>query len=228
MQAQDEASVFLLKLWPRIEANKKPIFAGIAVIAIAIAAFWVFSVQRQEKEIAAGEALTKLTLSQAVQPEAFLKIADDYSGTAAGQRALLQGATALFTAGKYADAQAQFQKYLDQHPDGELAGRAMLGVAISLDAQGKSDAAASAYQRVVNNSSDPVMVSSAKLGLAKILEAQGKYDSARNTFEEVIRANPNNSLGNDAMWHFIQLKNKTPSSATAPGAASAVPLQSVK
>ena len=45
-----------------------------------------------------------------------MKIAVDYAGTSAGQRALLEGATALFTTGKYADAQTGFQKFLDAYP----------------------------------------------------------------------------------------------------------------
>jgi len=229
MPAQDDANIFLLKLWPQIEANKNRIVAGAVIAAIAIAAIWIFNQQRGQKEITAGEALTKLTLSQTAQPEAFLKIATDYSGTAAGQRALLQGATAFFVAGKYADAQTQFQKYLTDHPDGEFAGQAALGVAASLEAQGKTDDAATAFQRAMN-SSEPAIASAAKLGLAKILEAQGKYDIAQNDFEEVARANQNNSIGNDAMWHYMQLKNKMPvsKSVAAPATAPAIPLQSVK
>jgi TolA-binding protein len=228
MQSQDDASVFLFKLWPRIEANKKPIIAGAIIIATAAAAIWIFSEQRDQKEIAAGEALTKLAISQTVQPDAFLKIAGDYSGTLAAQRAQIEAATMLFESGNYADAQTQFQKYLDDHSDGGLAGQAMFGVAASLDAQGKADLASSAYQRAINNASDPVIMSASKLGLAKILEAQGKYDSALNYFQEVIRANQNNSLGNDAMWHFMQLKNKVPAAAPAPAMAQPVSLQSVK
>ena len=76
------------------------------------------------------------------QADLYLKIAADYQGTSAGQRALLQGAAMLFAAGRYADAQTQFQKFLDAYPDSFFAAQAALGVATSLDAQGKTDLAA--------------------------------------------------------------------------------------
>ena len=64
---------------------------------------------------------------------------------------------------KYADAQTQFQKFLDAHPDSFFAAQAALGVAASLDAQGKTDLAAGAYQRVISIASDPMAASYRKI-----------------------------------------------------------------
>jgi len=222
MEAQDATTIYLLKLWPRLEANKNRIFAGAAVIAIAIAIAWVLAQQHDQKEAAAGEALTKLSESSGASPEAFLKIASDYAGTVAAQRAAVVGAGMFFVAGKYADAQTQFQKYLDDHPDGELSGEATLGVASCLQAQGKTDQAAAAYQRAVDNSADNMTVTMAKLSLAKIQEAQGKYHDAQLNFQEIVRVNQNNSLGQDAMLHLMELKNKMPA-ATVPSAIPPTP-----
>jgi hypothetical protein len=136
MQAQDTTTLFLLKLWPWIEANKNRLIGGAAIAVAVIFIIWFAACQRQAKEVAAGQALTVASLTGDATPaDAYLKIAEEHGGTVAGQRALLQGAAALFNAGKFTDAQAQFQKYLDAHPDGEFSGQAMLGVAASLDAQ---------------------------------------------------------------------------------------------
>src|SRR5271170_2291882 len=135
MQAQDATTIFLLKLWPRIEANKNRILIVVAIVAAVLAAIWIFYAQRGQNEIAAGEALTQVTVSQTATPEAYLKIASDHPNTTAGQRALLQGAGMLFVSGQYADAQAQFQKFLDEHPDSEFFPQAELGIATSLAAQ---------------------------------------------------------------------------------------------
>ena len=70
--------------------------------------------------------------------DAYLKIAGEYPGTLGGRRAWLQGAAALFAAGRFADAQAQFQKFLDAHPDGDFSASAALGVAASLEGTGKA------------------------------------------------------------------------------------------
>src|SRR6202044_2210851 len=112
------------------------------------------SSQREQREIDAGNALTEAIIStdSGQLADSYLKINVQYPTTLAGQRALLQGAAAMFASGRYTDAQAQFQKYLDAHPDGAFYGQASLGVAASLDAQGKSDLAAGAFQHALSSS----------------------------------------------------------------------------
>jgi len=228
MQAQDATTVFLLKLWPWVEANKNRLIAGAAIVVIAIFLIWFIAWQREQKEIAAGQALTQLAVTSGGQTaEACLKIAAEHPSTLAGQRALLQGAAALFAAAKYADAQAQFQKYLDAHPDSEFSGQAALGVAASLDAQGKTDLALGAYQRVVHSTSDAAVVNAAKFALARIDEAQGHFNDALAYYEDVARANPGGSLGAQAGMRLMELRNKIPATAPAnpPATAPAAPFK---
>jgi TolA-binding protein len=152
-----------------------------------------------------------------------LKIAGDYQGTSAGQRALLQGAAMLFAAGRYADAQTQFQKFLDAHPDSFFAAQAALGVATSLDAQGKTDLAAgglpAGHQHLFRRDGGD----SAKFALAQIDERQGKFAEAMNLYEDVVRYNPNSSLGSEAGLRAMELKMKLPSAP--PSTAPAAPLK---
>ena len=122
MELQDAPATYLFKLWPWFEANRIRIIWGGGVIVVAAGLISFYSWQRDQKEIAAGKALTEViksiprnaTASQ--QANLYLKVSTDYYGTSSGQRALLQGAGALFAAGRYADAQAQFQKFLDTYP----------------------------------------------------------------------------------------------------------------
>ena len=223
MQAQDTTTLFLLKLWPWVESNKNRLIAGAAIAVLAIFIIWFVACQRESKEIAAGQALTQVLLSSGgPSAAAYLKIAEQHAGTAAGQRALLQGAAALFDAGKYPDAQTQFQKFLDAHPDSEFSGQAALGVAASLDAQGKSDLAVGAYQRVMNSSSDATVVTAAKSGLARIDESQGRPNDALALYQDVVRANPGGSLGSEANMRLTELRGKLP--ATPPVTNPAAPL----
>ena len=148
-----------------------------AVTLVAVLASYYFWHQNQT-EIDAGRAVTQMMISVAPNSDmtqlanAYLKVAADYPGTQSGGRALVLGATALFESGKYPEAQAQFQKYLDTYHDSAFAAPAALGMAVSLEAEGKTDAAANAYQRVINGYSDPNAVDSAKFALAKIDEQQ--------------------------------------------------------
>lgn len=155
MQTQDASSELLFKLWPWLEANKKGILIGVVVAGLAVAGVSYLSAQRGQTETAAGEELTKLMFSSTpgtTSPQladGFAKIAAKYPGTAAAERAQLQAGAALFSAGQYAEAQTQFQKFINaENSGGDLAATAQLGIATCLEALGKPEAIA-AYQKVV-------------------------------------------------------------------------------
>jgi TolA-binding protein len=224
MQAQDSTSFYLLELWSWAEANKtRLIAAGVAVAILAlVVSFFVW--QHDQKEINAGQALTQLTVNPGSETaEAYFKIAAEYPGTMAAQRALLQGAGQLYGSGQYADAQAQFQKFLDAHPESEFAAQAALGVASCLEAQNKYDLASTAYGRVINMTSDPSIQAAAKFAMAQIYESQGHYNEAASYYEDVARQNPNSPMGSEAGLRLVELENKipTPAPAQAPAAAPA-------
>ena len=223
MQSQETtATDYLFKLWPWFEANSKRLAYGAAFVIIAVFVFSFYSYRQNQNEIAAGQALTQASTSNNGElADACLKVAADYSGTAAGQRALLQGAAALFTSGKYADAQTQFQKFLDTYPDNSLAPQAMLGVAASLDAQGKTDLAVSAYQRALGQPSDGNVAASAKFALARLDEAQGKFAEASKLYQDVAHAFPNSSISSEAGLRAMELKMKLPATSAAPTSAAA-------
>ena len=225
MQAQDATTLFLLKLWPWVEANKNRLIGGAVIAVIAIFIIWFVACQRDSKEIAAGQAMTQVLLSSSgSSADAYLQIAQQHPGTAAGRRAQLQGAAALFDAGKFADAQTQFQKFLDANPDSEFSGQAALGVAASLDAQDKTDLAVGAYQRAISSSSDAMVVSAAKFGMARIEESQGRLNDALVLYQGVASANPGGSLGSEATMRLMDLRNKLP--AATPATTPKVPLKS--
>ena len=225
MEIQDAPAAYFFKLWPKIEANWIRIAAGGGVVVVIATLISFYSWQRDQKEITAGKALTQSVMfaprndAGNQQADLLLKIAGDFQSTSAGQRALLQGAAMLFEAGRYADAQTQFQKFLDIHPDGFFAAQAALGVATSLDAQDKTDLAAGAYQKVINISSDVAAANTAKFALAQIDERQNKLSDAMNLYDDIVRNNPNSEAAQRAM----ELKMKLPS--TPPSTTPAAPFK---
>lgn len=228
MQAQDATAVYLFKLWPWIEANKKRIIICVGIIIAAIFIFSFITWQKGKGEVDAGQALTSALISNegGQLAAACLKIAADHPSTLAGQRALMQGAASLFEAGRYADAQGQFQNYLDAHADDVFTGQAALGVAACLDAQGKSDLAVDAYQRAIGNLSDNEGTGVAKLAIARIYETEGKPNDALALYGEIIRANPNSALGSEASVRAMELKSKSLSNTLSAPAAPAAPAAS--
>lgn len=221
MQAQDVATAYFFKLWSWVEANTKQVVIGAGIIAVAIVLVSYYFWRQNQLEITAGQALTQLLVftppnSDAGQlANAYLKIAADYPGTQIAERALVLGATTLFENGKYAEAQAQFQKYLDAYPANTFSAPATLGLAACLDAQGKTEPAAAAYRRVVSSFSDPNAVDAAKFALAKIDEQRGKLTDAESLYQDVARNNPNTPLGSEAAFRAIQLRTKLPPTTTS-------------
>jgi predicted negative regulator of RcsB-dependent stress response len=221
MQPQDAPTAYLFKLWPWIEANKNRLIISVGIAATAIFLFSFFSWRGGQREIEAGRALTQLTFysppnsSPSQLANSYLKIANEYPGTLAGRRAWLQGAAVLFAAGQFADAQTQFGKFLEAHPDGAFSALAALGVAASLEAQGRSDSAIGAYQKVINGFSDLTAANAAKFALARIDEQQGKYADAFNFYEDIARANPGTPLATEAGLCTVELKARLASAKPA-------------
>jgi predicted negative regulator of RcsB-dependent stress response len=228
MQPQDATTLYFFKVWPWIETNKNRLIVGACIIAAAVCLAYFFSWRHEQSEIAADKALTALFISLPADTgtdklaDLYLGVAAKNHGTLAGQRALLQGAAILFDAGRYAEAQAQFQKFLNDYPDNAFAPQASLGVAASLDAQGKTDLAAGAYQKIINGFADATAVNAAKFSLARIDESQGKLTDAFHDYADVAEhSNPNSSLGSEAVQHAIELKARLPAAPSPTNPAPA-------
>jgi predicted negative regulator of RcsB-dependent stress response len=230
MELHEAPAHYFFKLWPWIETNKIRLIWGGSIVIVVAGLISFHSYRRAQREIDAGLALTQAMITDprnnTVETQAglFLKVAGDYAGTAAGQRASLQSAAMLFSAQKYPAAQAQFEQFLGQYSGSSLAAQAALGVAACLDAQGKTAPAADAYNRVIKSYSDSSAAIYAKYRSAQIDEQQGKMTDALNLYEDVARNSPNSSLGMEAGMRAMELKMMLP--ATATNSAPAAPLKS--
>ena len=222
MQAQADPTEMMFKLWPWLEANKNRLIGGAAAVVVVAALYNFISWRHGQNEITAGQALTKLETTSATTatPEqsaaAFAKLADDYSGTMAAQRAQLQAGSAFFNVGRYTDAQAQFQKALAT-ASGALAATAALGVASSLEAQGKLDDAATAYRKVTSQYADSASAVVAKFALGRIAEQQNKFTEAMSIYQEIAHNNLAGSMASEAALRALEIKSKLPA-APAPAA----------
>jgi TolA-binding protein len=227
MEQKSELPVFI-RIWTRVEENRKQIAwgAGIVIVVGCVAAFYFWN--QEQTVVKASEALSAVEAQGAFggprdkSPEAYLKVAAEHSGTAAGSRALLQAAVTSFTQGKYAEAQAQFDKLNREYTENPFRAQAMLGAAASLDAQAKPDDAARVYKEVVDRYPNDTVVPQAKFGLARIYESQGKLQQAQAFYEELARGDVNSSIGNEAGLKADELRAKLP--APKPAAPASAPL----
>ncbi len=234
MHSETTESTWHYELLAWFEINKKRVIGGLAAIIAVILVIYLYTWNRERTEQAASKALLELravantaeSLPAASGAE-FLKVARQYSSTSAGERALLLAAGALFTEGKYPEAQVQFEKIVSDFGESMLAPIAAFGAASSLDAQEKLDAALAAYQGVVSHYPNDAVATRAKLAAAGVHEAKNQPDQALKLYDEVIQASARSGPGSEASVRRERLLRKHPDLASSvvakPMAASVKP-----
>lgn len=205
------------KLLAWFETNKKPAALAASVVAVVGIVTWLVLNHQEEKATGASEALSSAFVSQLTggmgrqdNPEPYLKVAAEYPGSNAGAQALLLAAGNLFSEGRFAEAQAQFEKFTREHRDSPFMAEALLGVAASLNAQGKSDLAVSAYKDLISHHPAETVIPQAKFSLASLYEAQNKPELARDLFTEVEREDRMGTMGVEAGMRVEDLISKYP------------------
>ncbi len=216
------------KLWAWFEANKKTVLrlTGVAILVGVIVYFVLL--KQEEKATAASDSLSSVLVGQLTgtgarpetveSAEAFLKVAGAYPKSTAASRALVLAGASFFAAGKYSEAQAQYEKLIREFPDSPLRPQALLGIAASLDAQGKSDQALAAYKDLIARQPSASVISQAKFSLACLYEAQQKLELARDLFAEVERDDRMGSLGVESGMRLEDLLAKNPKLVPTPPA----------
>jgi predicted negative regulator of RcsB-dependent stress response len=213
MQTQDVPAEFLFKLWPWFEANRNRLIAVAAAIVVMVGGYSFYSWYHADREDAAGQALTQ-ALGNSSKADAgslantFERVADKYSGTVAGDRARLQAAATLFGAGRYADAQVQFEKCAAGNSSSSLPIIARLGMASCLEAQNKLDEANAVYRKVAGQSTEMSAQLSAKFSLGRIAELKGKPADAMSFYQEVSRNSLAGSLATEAAMRAMEIKTR--------------------
>ena len=86
----------------------------------------------------------------AAAADALLQVAANYSGTPAGAQALLLGANSFFNAGKYADAQAAFERFRKEYPVMRWSPKRFMA-RVAFAAQGKWDETTRLYKEAVDD-----------------------------------------------------------------------------
>jgi predicted negative regulator of RcsB-dependent stress response len=216
-ETQETAGLYDLLAW--LEINKKRLMIGAAAVTVIGIAISFFVWRGHQQEIAANAELLNLglpiTMGEKETPPpsatAFLKLANDYSGTKTSEKALLLAATAFFDEGRYQDALTNFKKIQTDLRGSELAGIASLGVAACLDATDKLDEAIAAYLNVSRDY--PTLAMQAKLSLARLYEAKKQPEQAFRSCNEVAMATTSSAWADDARQYREQLVQKYPQAA---------------
>lgn len=193
MQPEGSESTWLYEFLAWLEFNRKRVIAGAIGVLVLIAVVQVYVWYRAQAELQANDALISLKSPRGEAADTgptaseLLRVVQEHGSTRAAERALLMAASALYTEGKHADAQKQFELFLSRYGGSPLAGIASLGVATCLDAQDKMDEALAAYQGLLNQYPNDSVVFRARLAMAALYEAKKQPEQAFRIYEEIGR-----------------------------------------
>ena len=188
--AQREKDVYDLLAW--VELNRVKVLTG-AVILVGVG-FGIATMRymAEQKELKASGALLALraTIQQntnlpPVTAASLTKVAQEYSGTAAAERARILAASTLFTEGKYAEAETAFKAFLNEFQESPWRATAAYGIATAQEAQNKPEAVTS-YQTVTTSYSRSSLADDAKLALARIHELKNQFAEALRIYNELL------------------------------------------
>jgi tetratricopeptide (TPR) repeat protein len=234
MDAETDSTEMYLRILSWLHARRKPLLIGAITVAVLglVAALLAWNHNRKESD--ADEQLFAVPIesgprAEAVSPKALLDVAQDYPGTSSGEKAKLLGAEALFTQGKYPEAQREFSEFINDYPESPLIAQAKIGVAASLEAQGKTSEAIQKYKEIIFlYPSEASIVSPAKLVLARLYDEAGQPQEALSYYSELARIlsqNPYDPWGAEARERAQILLAKHPElmKAAQSSAAPATP-----
>lgn len=212
------------------EVHKKQVLiVGIAALAAVIIGV-IYTHWSEQRELAANEALLVLRppvagpdRNRPVPSDKYLKVAEEYSSAAAGKRALLLAAEAMFVEGKFDQAKSTFERFLAENPGHVMSPQADLGIAACLEAQGQTKEALTAYDQVRKRyPQDGALSAQARLAMARINESQGNLPQAHTLYRELVeasRAQGYNSWIEEASTRMFKMEKEHPELAAARMAA---------
>ena len=128
-----------------------------------------------------GSAWAKLALGDPTASDTFLSVAKQYPASPAAQKVpdgLLAVAEKLFSDGKYAEAQAAYQRLLEAFPQSDLAPAAQYKLGWSLLKQNKPEAALPYFVAAAPKATAPAVAADARYQAARLLLAASPAQAA--------------------------------------------------
>ena len=222
-ETQQQPPDRMLELLAWIETNKQRLLYGaIAVLVVGLGTY-IYNYLHEQREHEASAALfdlDKLPEGRGKQtyPAAteYLRVADSFSGTQTGERALLMAGEALFREQKFDEARAKYEQFLRDNSSSVGAGVAAFGVAACLDAKNDLDKALEAYARVVSTYPGSPEATQARLAQAVLYETKQQPEPALKIYDELGRVRPPTVWAQEAGMRREMLLAKYPKLAPPP------------
>ncbi len=166
-----------------LQANQKPILAGIGVVAISVAAVFGYRWMDANKKIDANNELYAATapMQEGKLPEAqaaLQRVAQKFSGTASGAQAVLLLAQVLYEQQKYAEGIAALEKAKGA-AGSEFSAPFEAMIATGYESQSKFEQAAEHYGKAAASARFPMDKGAHQAAQARNLMSAGKSAEAK-------------------------------------------------
>lgn len=183
----------------KIAENKKIIFwvvGGVAIIAAFVLSY--LFIYRNPKLNKAFEAYNQVEITaqgnDSIAAAEYKKVADQYSGTDAGELALLSAAESYYNLGKYKEAAASLEDFSTSEP--VLAANALTLQGDCYVNLKQYDKALECYKKAISKSDkNPQITPRVLLKEANIYDEQKKYEKALECYEQIKLDYPTFQIG---------------------------------
>ena len=213
-----EAQVFWFKYQKEIAALL--IIAIFAILALAGYRFY-----RERRETAAAGLFASAKVATDYQA-----VIQQYGDTSAAASAYLLLANAQNRQGKYSEANANLQMFLEKFPQHELASTARMTIAANLEKMGRQDEALATYQQIASTNAGSFNAPMALLAQVHILQSKNQNDDARRICETIMTRYQGSFASLEAgriLRTLKPLSSQTPTTV-APSTLNASPLPNMR
>jgi TolA-binding protein len=178
---------------------------GIGVLAAAVTMLVSMGIANYK-----ASRLTKAeqALMTAKTPQQLEDVVTQYGSTPSAPVALLDMAKTLFNIGDYAQARAQYERFLKKYSTHDMRPTAELGLAYCTEADGKFNDAATQFADFAKKHSSNYLHPMAILSVARCMEQAGRKDEARVVLEDFLTQNADTAWAGTAETALKQLTEK--------------------
>jgi TolA-binding protein len=215
MDSSSSSTDSLLQLLAWLEKNKQKVMliTGAVVVVAGLVAAVVY--YQSQKEVRASEKFSNIraTFNSATPGpgalQAYLNMAQDFEGTKAAGRALLEAATLLYGEGNYPGAEARYKQFLNEYPESPFQPQGMFGLASTVDAEGKTSEAITKYEELLRRYPTDSVAFETKLSLARLKEKSNPAE-AYKLYNDLVALGSQSALAAEAGIRREDLVEKNP------------------
>lgn len=193
-----EATLKVHELLHWIENNRPKFLGAMVTIAVLIAAWIVMDRASHSKELRANAALTDEFVMgpspadsdpEEPDPAVLASVAQEFSGTDSGVRALLFSGLTYFEDKQYAEAKAKLQEFSDAggSVDPFVAEQTRYAIGVCHEALGELTQAQAIYQALVG-SAYPTLAAAAQYSMGRLKEEEGDLEAALAFYDGLVGA----------------------------------------